>query len=267
MPKAPKVEEERPELFRGQLAECLEHLTGILASKIPRGHPGAAKVRRPISDFCGVAPETVTRWMRNNGKLPYGEELVKLMCFLDMIGYRVIELQRMRPKTIRDFLELVGYGLLSMEEAARLVGYLRASKLSQVFRGRVNVTKSKAQMMWDLWKGKKDELERIKTIAREKYRLDTSLETSQTLVEAKPAGLKSTLSSPSHTSGHGAIVKIMEGLLVLLEERVPPGGFFNGNPNLAGFKESLDTILRLSAHLNNLGSGLVRSERGKKEGG
>ncbi|MGD0328143.1 MAG: hypothetical protein ABSB00_00295 [Minisyncoccia bacterium] len=155
-------DEEKQEVFRGHFEECLEHFGMSFNSRIPKGTRRATQVKKPIADFCGVTIHSVTRWLHNTGMFPIGEELIKLMCFLDMNGYRIIELERM-PKVRRNFAELVGYGLLSGEQATILLGYASSSQLYEILRGDWNASEEKGQKMWNEWKRRKEELEKRKS--------------------------------------------------------------------------------------------------------
>lgn len=164
-----KTSNETPEVFRGHVDECLGHLGNMLATSIPKGSKGAAQVKRPLADFCGVSTACVQRWLRNSS-LPIGEQRVKLMCWLNMAGYRVIGLERM-PKIRRYFLELVGFGLISGKQAAELLGYTTVSRVYEVLRGDCNAGSEKRAVMLREYSNRKEELEQKKESAREQYRL------------------------------------------------------------------------------------------------
>jgi hypothetical protein len=168
------------------------------------------------------------------------------MCYLDMVGYRVIELERM-PKVRRNFAELVGYGLLSSDQAAEFLGYSSTSTLYQVLQGHHGASEDKEQKMWDAWKERKEALQEKKEKSQEFYRLDIPLKIRQQVSAVRPK----------------AVVSIMEGLLGLLEEN----SFEKlSDGELADLKASADTVLRLSAHLSALSSRLIMSEQQRKGG-
>ena len=147
------------EVFRGHLDECLRHLGTKLAEVVPKGSRGAMESKRPLAEFCGVTIDSVTRWL--SGATPIGEQRIRLMCFLDSAGYRVIELERI-PKVQRGFAELVGFGLISSQEASELLGYAEKSTLLKVLAGQQGASGDKNQRMWDYWKEKKETLEQKK---------------------------------------------------------------------------------------------------------
>lgn len=223
-------DDRRDEVFRGHWEECLQHFSVAFNSCIQKGSRGAAKAKKPMADFCGTTIDSVVRWF-HGASLPVGTQFIKLMCFLDMNGYQVIELERM-PKGQRGFLELIGFGFLSIEEAAEFLGYNSVSTLYQVLQGNHRPLEDKRNKMWSFWMEKKKELKQKKNEARNIYCLDISKKTR-------------------HSSRQRAEVKIMEGLLVLLEE----SDFEKLSDS--DLLESADTILRLSGHLSGLNSRLM----------
>jgi hypothetical protein len=241
------TENSKHEVYRGHFEECLRHLGTSLASSEANISRGAAQVKKPVADFCGVSIQSVTRWLNDTGSFPVGEPYIKLMCFLDMMGYRVIELERM-PKVHRNFAELIGYGLLSSVHAAEFLGYSYTSTLYKVLQGHYGVSEDKEQKMWDAWKERKEELILKKEKSQELYRLDIPLK-----IRPKAEKSKSVMSASRQT----ATVNIMEGLLSLLED----GSL--SESSLADLQRSADTILRLSAHLSALSSRLIMSEQRK----
>lgn len=232
------MSEGRKEVLRGHLEECVRHLGADIVVST-KGWREAAKLKRPGADFCGVTIDTMNRWF-NGGPLPVGETLIKLVCYLDLIGYRVIELERM-PKGRRNFAELVGYGLLSGKQASELLGYASPSTFYAVMQGLHEAGTDKDSKMWDSWKERKEELQNRKESALESCSLNASPE----------ANLAANVSvQQMQASRQLATVNIMEGLSALLE------GFVDGD--LTDFKQSTDTVLRLSARLNDLSSRLLK---------
>jgi len=233
--------QETKEVFRGHFEECLRHLSLKLAATVPKGSKEAPKMKQPIADFCGASVGSVTRWMRGGntpGAIPVGANFIKLMCYLDMVGYRVIELERM-PKGHRNFAELIGYNLLDIDDAVALLGYTNSSTLYQVLQGHQGISNDKDEKMWRYWKTRKAELQKKKEEA-----LILHLATQQRV------------SSGNHSVPH-QIVSHMGDLLALLEDH--PLDKVSGN-DLAILQRSANTMLRLSVHLNALGTRLIVSK-------
>lgn len=239
------------EVFRGHLYECLKHLAERFNRVMPKGKHGAVSAKNPMAEFCGVAVNSVTRWFDGSERAPVGETSLKLMCFLDTNGYRVIELERMaRPH--RKFAELIGFGLISAQEAIVLLGYVRCRNLYRVLKGEKEPGKDKEAKMWSSWKERKEELEQRKRLSREKFRLaflDVQPEKESVAEPASPVAHVAT-----HVSWQKVATGLMESLLALFDE-----GLLN-NPSdeelVALQKIAGNTVLQLSMHLSELSSRL-----------
>lgn len=243
------MNEDRKEVFRGHFEECLNHFGVSLASRAPKGTREAAQAKRPMADFCGVAIGSAERWVRG-GSLPVGGQHFKLMCFLDMTGYRVIELERM-PKVLRNIAELISFGILSYQEATELLQYSVSSQLFAVLRGDQGISEEKEQKAWDVWKERREAFEKKKEQARELYRLDVSPRIRTKTESSRPV----VMSAHRKT----AVVSIMEGLLALLED----GSFEKSEDSLAELHQSTEMVLNLSARLSVLSSRLITSKERK----
>ena len=149
------------EIFRGHLEECFDHYIETLSFIAPKGTRGSPEAKRPLVGFCGVTISTVTRWF-NQKILPIGEILIKLTCFLQLLGYRVIEFERL-PQIRRNFAELIGFGLLSGQEACQLLGYKKSNSLYLVLQGKEGMSQEKKEKMWEVWKKRRVELEQRKS--------------------------------------------------------------------------------------------------------
>ena len=226
------------EVFRGHLEECLEHFSKAIAVRVLRGTHEAVLAKQPLADFCGVKVDSVTRWFSNPGSLPIGDQYIKLVFFLDLSGYRVIELERMQ-KARRNFAEVLGLGFLSGKQLAERLGYANVSTLYDILHERHGASKEKEQIMWDIWKEHKDALEQRKEELGTQY---------------GPKALSET------TEEKSATVVLMKGLLVTLEEH-PLDRISEGE--LAAFYESAETVLKLSAHLNVLSAKILTQKEEK----
>jgi len=237
------------EVFRGHLNECLQHYGAVLENVVPKGSKGVAEIRKPLAEFCGVIVSTVSRWLRDD-ELPTGDPLIKLMCYLDTIGYRVIEFEKM-PQERRNFVELIGFGIITGEEATQLTDYGAKTSLYRVLHGKVNASREKEALMWDIWKERRAALEQKKAQAR----IDRALETKVAIPTAKIVALAPLKPSTEQFFGRNMLfyqmptTDIVRGLLHVLEDRP-----FDSLPekSLADLDENLETILRLSAELGIL---------------
>jgi hypothetical protein len=239
------------EVMRGHLEECLEHFRKRFNSKIRRGQRGRFEAVKPLMDFCEIGDKTALKLMDDGveNASPKGRILLKVLCYLDFHGYKVIEFERL-PKILRNFAELIGYGVMSTEEAAVLAGYPSDHHLHGVLWGREGLGKDKETKMWQIWKGRRDELEQKKRDAFESYRLEILFKTDQ---QADQLGHQSLLlldSVGGDTARRLALINILKGTL----------GFFDGGlfDNLSSYEikdlkqSGGHTIHRLVAHLSNL---------------
>ncbi|MCX6713115.1 MAG: hypothetical protein NTY66_02830 [Candidatus Vogelbacteria bacterium] len=146
--------EKKMEVFRGHLTECLAHFEPRI---IGRKNMAA---RLQMAQFCGVSDVTVASWFsKTKTILPGGETLIRLLCYLDSQGYRVSELETVKEgSTIRNFLELIGYGLLSGKEAAEALGYQNTQSLWLVLSGKQASSEEKKLQMRGLWQSRREEL-------------------------------------------------------------------------------------------------------------
>lgn len=249
------IEQRTPEVHREHFVECFVHFASWLVSNIPMGKQNAIRVRQSIADFCGVEHNTVRLWLNDpERRMPCGEAEIKLKCFLDLNGYRIIEFERL-PRSIRNFAELIGFGILSVEDARNLLGYTRANILYPILRqeGRdkdITLSKEKETRMFEIWKEKKDELEARKREAFKSFRLEISShkDEQQLLTLLKSTG--------SLVSRQIAVLGIMRGVLGLLDE----GLFSDLSPTeIAGFNNTDRlTVLQLSNHFTALSSKLIQ---------
>jgi AraC-like DNA-binding protein len=245
-------EDDTPEIIRGHYGECLKHFSDSLALRAPKGSRAAGLAKKLVAEFCGVKVTTVHEWLYGHESAAIGDHHIKLLFYLDMLGYRVIELERM-PRAQRKFAELIGYGVVNAKQAADLLGYTTASTLYQVFLGKTNSSPSKEKKMLDEWIARKEDLKRRK----EQLQGPPQSIHPPSIIPSKPR-------SSMPPSRHTAVVSIMEGLLVLMEE----GSYETlSGAGLADLRLSTDTVLRLSAQMSTLSSKLIRSSDQRKGGG
>jgi len=98
--------------FSGNTVECFRDFLG-------RYHWDG--IQAFLADFCRVHKATVRRW--RNGKLPLGDELLRLRVLLDLAGgYHVTEFSD-QPGIVRQFGQAIALGLIEPKEAQELLGY------------------------------------------------------------------------------------------------------------------------------------------------
>ena len=233
---------ERTEVFRGHLEECIKHLASSIYAQAPKGTRDAPRLRQPIADFCGVQVASVVRWFTGKHTQPQGEVRFKVSCCLETMGYKVIEMERM-PKDRRNFAELIGYGLLTGQQASELLGFTTPATLYQVLMGRVGTREDKEQKMWDAWKERREAIEAKKLEARMTLP-DLTPDAGPATKGSRPsAKIVSAKILPRDTR---VIVKTMETLDLLLEQTGPED-----------LRPHADMVLRLSGRLSGLISSFV----------
>jgi len=239
------------EVFRGHLDECLKHFAERFDRAMPKGRRGSALAKKPIADFCDVTVDTVARWLDGSGGLrPEGETSLRLMCFLDMHGYRVIELERM-SKPHRKFAELIGYGLITAQQATELIGYANSNGMYRLLKDE-SEPKDKEEKVWQIWKERKEALEAQKRSSWEHFHL-TFLDTKQEQVKVvEPANVQ------THGCWQKAAHGMMSSLLILFDEGLLDN--LSDEELVILHKIAGSTILRLSAHLSALSSRLFSNQ-------
>jgi hypothetical protein len=254
---------ERPEIYRGHLKECLLDLDKRLCAKFPKGSKGASFARKPVADFCGVEVQSIRRWLNPDGEIPTGELLFRLYCYMDMIGYRVIELER-TPAVRRQIVELIGFRLVTGDEASAKFGYTQSSSLYQVLQNKSGTTEQRDQAMWEFWKSVRDALEERKATAAKEYSLDFGHKPRSQITKAVGASApasRSTPAAPSSEATFKGAVSLINSLNSLLDQ-----GWLD-NLSHAQLEELRTTsVLRLTVHLNDLSSRILAREIHAKGG-
>ena len=251
-------EERRVEILREHFTECLAHFARAFNEKFLPRKRGRMLATKPVKDFCGVTGNTVRRWFsEENSKLPIGTAYVKLCCYLDLHGYRIIEFEGL-PKAVRNFSEVIGFGILSAEEAITKAGFTQTSEFFSVFRQERGLSSDKEGKMWQIWKTHRDELEAKKQEAFKKFRL-TLFEDAHISRQINESISKIAESSGVSTC-RSASLSIMRGLSILLDK-----GIFDGLS-----QEEIDSIehddamciAKLSSQLSVLSINFVRGRKG-----
>ncbi len=266
-------EEERVEVFRGHFDECLAHFGSAFNKHYPKSKRHRNASVQPISDFVESNTTTITRWLDDpeNSK-PTGLFRIKLSCYLDSHGYRIIEFEKL-SKVVRGFSEVIGYGIMPIQEAVSLVGYTYPSEFYNVFLGRGNsVSPLKEKAMMDIYRIKREEIEKRRNeisrdgfmkIITEKTPMELLLKSSNMDEDESPRSVPTLVTSkretkPTTTKNNSLSVSIsfMNGLLGLIDE-----DFLKDvtDSDLEALNhEEVSCIVRLSSYLSSLSSDLIR---------
>ena len=137
-------------VFRGTMMACFDHFKRQFEKRHPKASKGASEAKEPLAAFCGVRYHTVTRWFGHE-QLPQGEVQFRLICFLQVQGYIVNELQSLSA-TALGLLELIGYGVLTVDQMCKHIGFPSTKQLFGVLRGQGNLVNGRAERGWALFK-------------------------------------------------------------------------------------------------------------------
>lgn len=234
--------EKSPEVFRGHLQDCLKHLGQCVSNHFPKASKGVREARLPIAQFCGVDEGTVKRWLDGTSGF-VGTPRINIMCCLDMLGYRVIELESIQEK--RELLELIGYGVITAEDVAQILGYSGAQRIYRVLSDTEGMGRDKLDKMYALCQAKRPELVQRKEEALAKCQLGFPL--MATFEQRKVS----------------AVMNIMEGLLLMLEGSELGQQFEVSIHDLSPHEKNV--VLRLADVFCSFPSKMAKGRQGEKD--
>jgi len=131
--------------IRGTLEECFVHLMHLLEKDSEH-----LRKRKFLADFAGVVVPTLQRW--NSGHCTWkGEPEFRLTHYLEFLGYTVKEFESL-PDNLRELGRLVAFKVISIEDAASMVGYegdelTRANSLLRRLRGQRGLSQEKIEQI------------------------------------------------------------------------------------------------------------------------
>jgi hypothetical protein len=94
-------------------------LEACLADYAKRFEPESAAAL--LLEYVGSSTTTVSRWLRGHEQ-PRGELNLRLRCYLELVGYKVTESEKVLP-IAREVCDLIGYGLVTFEEVQQSLDY------------------------------------------------------------------------------------------------------------------------------------------------
>lgn len=231
----------RAEIFRGHIDECIEHLSQCIDAHAQKPREKAV-ARRPIADFCKVADNTVKGWME--GSLPVGQAKIRLMCLLDMFGYYVLELEKLRGK--KSLSEIIGYGLLNAQEVADVLKFSSTQHLFGVIFGIEGTSPAREDAILNFVASKKVELAQKKENARRTCRLNFSL------------------TDFAQHKKKSVIISVMDGLNALLSSEI--GDVFKGDlKDLSSSEKKI--FIRLSRNVEDIFQLMAQCQAGEVSDG
>jgi uncharacterized coiled-coil protein SlyX len=205
----------RLEIMRGHLEECVYNFNGKLAN-LARKSAQKQKIMVSMASFCGVSIDTARRWLRGTEANPIAESKIKLMCYLDLLGYKVIELENMGD-SLRNLAELIAFGLITTAQAIKIIGYSRPTVLYRIFYGQENTSAEKKEKIWQLIRAKKNELTQAKEkTAQNLIFLTATLLPASAAVPEPESEDTELIGTPANTFTQG-LLSLLQGINVLLE--------------------------------------------------
>jgi hypothetical protein len=132
--------------IHGTMKECWRHY----AATLPMNDKNVVEYRRPIMDFVKVQQHTIRIWMNavtlsdEEAQFPVGEPLIRLRYFLDMLGYKVQELEAL-PAITRVTGALAAYDVVTFEQLRQELVYEKMSTLYQCLHGVSNFSPDRAE--------------------------------------------------------------------------------------------------------------------------
>ncbi len=246
-----------PEIMRGHIEECVANLNTKLAN-LNKKNDKKQKFLVSLANFCNVNKDTVRAWIHGTGSIPIADKKIKLMCYLDLLGYRIIELENMSV-SLRGFTELIAFKIITIDEAIALTGYIKVSSIYSIINGQENSSPEKKEKIWNIWKDKKNELEKAKEKALLLLPVSFSTE-NNTFDQNEPMSNKIKGKDPLSD----ATFNLMEGLLTLIES----GALDNlTDKDIASLtKEKIIIVSKLSTELLKFKDKMLRKKTNKKGG-
>lgn len=188
-------------VFRGTAEACFHHFKKQFERRYPKGVKGTEKAKAPMADFCGVRVTAITRWFNSNEGAS-GSTYMKLLCFLQVQGYIINELQGLGTTEL-GLLELIGYDVVDPKEIQQYLKYPQLGQMFKVLRGEGKLVNSRASRGWEF-------LRKHRSALKEK---------KQALKKKPPYKFGATLGAPLQ---HRALLGAMEALTFMLLAEVPP---------------------------------------------
>lgn len=257
-------EGETREILRDHFPECLSHLARCFREKVPSGSKGKKRQLKPIADFCGVTPKAVVAWF-DFGILPKGLPKLKITCILSLLGYKVIEFEKL-PKILRYFVEMIGFGVIDINDALEISGFKAHKNLLAVLHGTERLTDEKHNLLFGVMKTYLGVLDQRKEELSKSRRFDFFIK-DHDVAEMTPPKVVVPKAEKSRVSGDqtqvSAVLSIREALTMFKR-----GAFQDLSDNdIANMnRNDADAILSLWTYLGSLSSRIVEVRKGGSRG-
>lgn len=245
-------------LHRGAIAECLHHYGEVLESHIPRGTRGIAKLREPLAKFCNVSDATVNSWLRKPERGPHGVVYFKLICFLNLVGYEVTDLIRVKNTLTREITEIIGYGVLSADKVTKKVEYRKTSTLFALLRGENQPSSDREKLMREFCRENREKLRAKKEAAAKRYKKAIELANKAPGMVIPKTSNRSTAVQDLLCGKAHPIVMIMSGVSSFLAQEE---NHLTEQVLASLSEEDTSTILDLSSQMSALTSRVINARK------
>ncbi len=195
-------------LPKGTVRECLKHLSQAID-----GAEAKSKQTR-LAAYFGVSRDVMANWLAGN-RHPVGENLIRMTFYLEFLGYKVAEIEAMRPE-VRDVARLFAFGISSIPEIADMVGYkggersgIETTRL--VLQGKHAVLRDKLPHFAAFAELHGAQLESLKRNAPNVLRTERPVASVQPREPTSPTvALRTARDAPA---GHDAIIRALAGFV------------------------------------------------------
>lgn len=143
--------------MKGTTEQCFRHYISTLP---PMGKKRVVEARRPLIDFVGVDPQTVTRWI--TGKIfPLGLSLLKLRFFLDSLGYQVDELENLKNTSLPAYklAKMIAHGVVKVSEATKKLDFADNDEIYRIVLRSSRTSSGRERLIEELWEKNKDKVQ------------------------------------------------------------------------------------------------------------
>jgi hypothetical protein len=177
------------------------------------------------------------------------------MAFLDLMGFKVIEFERM-PTYSRNGVEIISFSSMSIEEIWKALLFSKSSHLYASIMGNENINSDRQEKMWELWKTLRTEIEEKKLQLQSSHIFpllsEINTETQRKFTRAN-APLFNTVSTTKPEETNALATQIRDLGLIIKSSSID-----SLTASLTGCTQD---ILSLTAHLNYICSRLYTQEQ------
>lgn len=153
--------------FRGHIGDCLEDF-GLKMNLLGRQKDlPNCEMFAPMAEFCRAHINSVNRWVRDKN-VPIGDNLYRVVSYLLLQGYTVIEVDR-APESFRCVIEMLGYGMMTVAQVAERLSLKKPQNVNRILWRKSGATEDKKQAIKTLWLEKREELGQLRAELRQRY--------------------------------------------------------------------------------------------------